>query len=96
MLDAPGLPKGTGAREALRVADPKTVPPLLVVRAGRDAPDLNAALDGFVQDAKARGVPLTLVDMPEAHHAFDMVDDVEASRETMRQTARFLEQHLQP
>ncbi|WP_164014882.1 dienelactone hydrolase family protein [Pyxidicoccus trucidator] len=96
MLDAPALPKGAGPREALRATDAKKVPPLLLVRAGRDAPELNAALDAFAQDAKARGAPLTLVELPEAHHAFDMVDDVESSREAMRQTARFFEQHLQP
>jgi dienelactone hydrolase len=77
MLDAPGLPKGTGAREALGTVDAKKLPPLLVVRAGR-------------------GAPLTLVEVPEGHHAFDLVDDVEPSREAMRQTARFFEQYLTP
>ena len=96
LLDAPGLPKGTRPGDALRAADAKKLPPLMVVRAGRDAPELNAALDAFVQDAKGRGAPLTLVELPEAHHAFDAVDDVERSRETMRRTALFFEQHLFP
>lgn len=96
MLDAPGLPKGTRPREALAAADAKKLTPLLVLRAGRDSPQLNAALDAFVQDAKGRGAPLTLVELPEGHHAFDLVDDVEASRDAMRQTALFFEQYLTP
>lgn len=96
MLDAPGLPRGTRARDALGAVDAKKLPPLLVVRAGRDAPELNAALDAFVQEAKGKGAPLTLVELPEAHHAFDLVDDVERSREAMRQTALFFEQYLNP
>lgn len=96
MFDAPGAPQGTLPRDALRAADAKKLPPLLVVRAGRDMPALNAALDAFVQEAKGRGAPLTLVELPEAHHGFELTDDVEASREAMRQTARFLTQHLRP
>jgi acetyl esterase/lipase len=76
--------------------DAKKLPPLLVVRAGRDAPELSAALDAFVQEAKGKGAPVTLVELPEAHHAFDLVDDVERSREAMRQTALFFEQYLNP
>jgi dienelactone hydrolase len=96
MFDAPGAPPGTLPRDALRTVDAKKLPPLLVVRAGRDMPPLNAALDAFVQDARGRGAPLTLVELPEAHHGFELTDDVEASREAMRQTARFLTQHLRP
>ncbi|MCP3144714.1 prolyl oligopeptidase family serine peptidase [Pyxidicoccus xibeiensis] len=94
LLDAPALPKGTGPREALGTVDAKKLPPLLVVRAGRDSPELNAALDAFVQDAKGRGAPLTLMELPEAHHGFELTDDVERSREAMRQTVRFFEEHL--
>ncbi|NPC84217.1 prolyl oligopeptidase family serine peptidase, partial [Pyxidicoccus fallax] len=94
MLDAPALPKGTRPAEALRAADAKKLPPLMVVRAGRDMPELNAALDAFVKEAKGRRAPLTLVELPEGHHAFDAVDDVERTRETMRQTESFFEQHL--
>ncbi len=96
MFDAPGAPQATLPREALRTVDAKRLPPLLVVRAGRDMPALNAALDAFVQDAQGRGAPLTLVELPEAHHGFELTDDVEASREAMRRTARFLTQHLRP
>jgi dienelactone hydrolase len=96
MFDAPGAPQATLPREALRTVEAKRLPPLLVVRAGRDMPALNAALDAFVQDARGRGAPLTLVELPEAHHGFELTDDVEASREAMRRTARFLTHHLRP
>jgi acetyl esterase/lipase len=49
-----------------------------------------------VQDAKGKGAPLTLVEVPEGHHAFDLLDDVESSRDAMRRTALFFEQSLLP
>ena len=45
----------------------------LLVRAGRDMPELNASID-----------------------AFEFTDDVESSRDAMRRTGAFLNQHLGP
>jgi acetyl esterase/lipase len=50
--------------------------PMLVVRAGRDAmPGLDATLQRFVAAARARELPMTLIDHAEAPHAFDLMDD---------------------
>jgi dienelactone hydrolase len=70
--------------------------PLLLVRAGRDTPELNAGIDAFVKEARRRNAPLTLIELPEAHHAFEFTDDVESSRDAMRRTGAFLNQHLGP
>jgi dienelactone hydrolase len=60
------------------------LPPLLVVRAGRDDPDLNGSIDGFVATAADRGLPVELVEVPDGHHAFDLLDDTDASRAAIR------------
>jgi acetyl esterase/lipase len=70
------------------------LPPFLLVRAGQDYPDLNRSIDEFVAAAEAVGAPVDLVDLPEAHHAFDTVDDTDASRAAIRRVLGFLREHL--
>jgi acetyl esterase/lipase len=64
--------------------------PLLVTRAGKDAPAINHTIDGFVRLAIARNHPLTFINHATAPHAFDLFDDTEATREVIRQIVRFL------
>jgi dienelactone hydrolase len=54
--------------------------PMLVVRAGLDFPGLNRGIDGVVTRALAANVPLTVIGLNGAHHAFDLVDDNDDSR----------------
>ncbi|NTX64798.1 dienelactone hydrolase family protein [Myxococcus sp. CA051A] len=96
LLGGPDVPRGIGPMDGLKAANAKKVPPLLVLRAGLDTPPLNAALDDFVKEARSRGAPLTLMELPEGHHGFELTDDVEDSREAMRKTALFFEEHLLP
>ncbi len=78
------------------VADLPQNMPLFLVRAGKDEmPHLNEALDRFTADALAGNLPVTLVNLPEAPHAFDLLDDREASREVIRQVLAFMQFHLQ-
>ena len=70
------------------------LPPFLLVRAGQDYPDLNQSIDQFAAAAEAAGVPVDLVDLPDAHHAFDTVDDTDASRAAIRRVLGFLGEHL--
>jgi acetyl esterase/lipase len=70
------------------------LPPFLLVRAGQDYPDLNQRIDEFTAAAEAAGVPVELVDLPGAHHAFDTVDDTDASRDAIRRVLSFLREHL--
>ncbi|MDI1449056.1 alpha/beta hydrolase [Polyangium sp. 6x1] len=69
--------------------------PLFLARAGRDeTPGLNATLDRFAAAALARNLPITLTNHPTAPHAFDIVEDSEISRESIRQMLGFLRFHL--
>ena len=73
---------------------PKDVP-LFVMRSGRDEfPQLNETMDRFLAKALAANLPVTLVNQPDAPHAFDLLDDSEASRETIRRLLAFLRFHL--
>lgn len=69
--------------------------PLLITRAGRDQfPAMNASIDRFVRDALRTNLPVTVVNYAGGLHAFDLFDDSRTSRDVVRQTLRFLRQHL--
>jgi dienelactone hydrolase len=69
--------------------------PLMIVRAGRDEfPHLNETLDRFVSKAMECNLPMTLVNHPEAPHAFDVAHDSEMSREVIRRVLGFMRFHL--
>jgi hypothetical protein len=77
------------------VADLRRDVPLLVTRAGRDQfPAVNASVDRFIRQGLIENLPMTFVNHPEGPHAFDLFDDSRASRDIVRQTLRFLRQHL--
>jgi hypothetical protein len=69
--------------------------PLFIARAGNDEmPGLNQRLDRFVSEAIARNLPVTVVNHPTAAHAFDLIDDSDATREIIRQILAFARFHL--
>jgi len=70
------------------------LPPLLVVRAGQDDPGLNRTIDEFVSAAEQRGLAVELVHQPDGHHAFDVADDSNVSREVIRRVLAFLRGQL--
>jgi dienelactone hydrolase len=70
------------------------LPPLLVVRAGQDDPGLNRTIDEFVSAAAQRDLAVELVHQPDGHHAFDVADDSDASREVIGRVLGFLRGHL--
>jgi acetyl esterase/lipase len=77
------------------VADLPRATPLFLARAGQDQfPGLNAAMDRFVAAALQANLPLTLVNYPEAPHAFDLLLDTDTSREVVRQILAFMRFHL--
>lgn len=64
---------------------------LMLVRAGGDQmPRLNASIDAFVHDALQRDLPLTLVNVPGAPHAFDLTHDTPRSLAAIEAVIRFL------
>jgi acetyl esterase/lipase len=68
--------------------------PLFIVRAGQDVAALNETIDRFVAKTVARNLPLTLKNLPNAPHSFDVLDDSDTSRETIRQILAFMRFHL--
>ena len=79
----------------LTVVDLRRDVPICISRAGRDQfPAMNASIDRFVAKALVENVPLTLVNHAEGPHGFDLFDDSRTSRDIVRQTLRFLQQHL--
>jgi len=69
--------------------------PLFLARAGQDqTPRLNETMDAFVRGALGANLPITLANLPGAPHAFDLMQDDEASRDVIRQILAFLRHHL--
>jgi len=69
-------------------------PPILVARAGLDAPFLNAGTDRFVQAALSANVSLDLLNHATGRHGFDILDDDARSREIIARTLEFLRTRL--
>jgi hypothetical protein len=77
------------------LADVRRDVPMLITRAGRDQfPAMNASIDRFIRQGLIENLPITFVNHAEGPHAFDLFDDSRASRDIVRQTLRFLQQHL--
>ena len=69
--------------------------PLFVARAGRDEmPHLNDTIDRCLNRALAINLPVTLVNHRTGPHAFDIVDDSDASRAVIQQIVAFMQCHL--
>jgi hypothetical protein len=104
LLDLDGATDVADAAEQFGFANPgagRTVAalrrdvPLLITRAGRDQfPAMNASIDRFIPEALAHNLPISFVNHAEGAHAFDLFDDGRTSRDIVRQTLRFLQQHL--
>ncbi len=76
-------------------ADLRRDVPLLIMRAGRDQfPAMNASIDRFIRQGLIENLPITFVNHTEGPHAFDLFADSRTSRDIVRQTLRFLRQHL--
>ena len=64
--------------------------PLLFVRAGLDRPPVNEAIAALAARAVAQNAPFTLVNYAGGHHAFEMVDDTDATRRVIDDTLDFV------
>jgi acetyl esterase/lipase len=69
--------------------------PVLMVRAGLDGLGLNRGIGEFVAAANAANAPLTFINIPAAHHAFDLRDDKEISRAVIARTLDFMKAQAQ-
>ncbi|CCN80881.1 putative Esterase/lipase [Vibrio nigripulchritudo SFn27] len=71
------------------------LPPVLVVRAGRDEmPGLNDSIDSFVSQCLRQNQPLTLLNLPNSNHAFDIVDNQGCTQQAIRTILGFFKDRL--
>ncbi len=70
------------------------LPPMLVVRAGRDSQFINNAIDLFVHEAINKNAEIVFYNYPNGQHAFELRDDIEQTRDILRKTFRFLTEKL--
>lgn len=70
--------------------------PLLVVRAGLDRPGLNRDLDSLVAAGVRENAPLRLINYAGGHHAFEIFDDSDATRDVIDQTFDFVTRATRP
>lgn len=80
-----------------RVEDLPAWTPIFLARAGQDQNEgLNASLDAFAASALRGNLPLTLTNHASGPHAFDTLDDSDASRAVIRGIVEFLKAALKP
>jgi len=95
-------PEALGAKAAVLYYGSAEVPivrtdlPILLVRAGKDRPQQNEGIDRLAAQAFSSNAPWTVVNLPGAHHAFDVFDDTEESRTAVRRTVAYLQDRLAP
>jgi acetyl esterase/lipase len=66
------------------------VPPLLIGRAGKDAPFLNSGIDRFAAAALRLNAPLTIMNYAEGDHGFDGLNDTPQSRALIKAALQFV------
>ncbi|MER5409156.1 alpha/beta hydrolase [Streptomyces sp. NPDC002769] len=62
--------------------------PIVLLRAGRETPEIAATVEAFVAAAKNCGAHLELVDVPDGHHGFETLDPTEETRLALRHAMR--------
>lgn len=85
--------------DGLRAISPLTyvdrpMPPLLLVRAGRDHPRINTTILPFISAALEHNQPIELINYPEGVHGFDLEAETPRMRQVMQRTLSFLETYL--
>jgi hypothetical protein len=73
-----------------RIASFRPDLPVLLVRAGLDRPSVNTAIASLAAAAVSQNAPLTLLNHPTGHHAFEMIDDDAATRAVIDRTIAFV------
>jgi hypothetical protein len=88
-------PRGCLVKELADVTyvDPEL--PLFVVKAGKDfIPNINEAMDHFLDYVRAAGAPVTVIDYEEGVHGFDTQQGTDESAEIMAETIAFMKENF--
>jgi dienelactone hydrolase len=74
--------------------------PILFVRAGLDRPGVNgderSGIVAMVATAIAQNAPVSIINNPAGHHAFEMIDDNELTRDVVDRTLDFVKHATSP
>jgi tetratricopeptide (TPR) repeat protein len=70
--------------------------PVLYVRAGLDRPGVNQQIDALSSTAIRQNAPVTFINHAGGHHAFELIDHNDATREVIERTFAFLKSALTP
>jgi dienelactone hydrolase len=70
--------------------------PTLFVRAGLDRPSVNRAMTDLITLAQTQNAPVSVVNYPGGHHAFEMIDDEPATRDVIDATLDFVVRSTSP
>ncbi|HEX2916413.1 MAG TPA: hypothetical protein VH186_36970 [Chloroflexia bacterium] len=97
----PYLPQTTSAEElaafsptALLEQITARIPPVLVVKAGLDRPDLNSLADQFIKLSQSQGQQVKLLNHSLGHHSFDILDNNAESRQIIMETLEFIQKYI--
>jgi hypothetical protein len=66
------------------------------VRAGLDRPPVTRAMTDLIALAQTQNAPVSVVNYPGGHHAFEMVDDEPATRDVIDTTLDFVARSTSP
>ncbi|MFF7731405.1 alpha/beta fold hydrolase [Streptomyces sp. NPDC007984] len=77
-----------------KVVDQAGPLPLVLLRAGRESPEIAATVDAFVSAAGGSTARLDLVDVPNGHHGFETIDPPEETRPALRRAMRSVVAHV--
>jgi dienelactone hydrolase len=86
----------TAIKSAVMYYGAATVPafrrdlPVLLVRAGLDRPGVNSAMIDLTTQATKENTPVTFWNYPGGHHAFEIVDDEDATRDVIDSTIAYV------
>lgn len=68
--------------------------PMLLTRVGKEFPRLAAEQDEFAAAARSQGVDLTVIEVPDGQHGFDVADDTDQSRQALNEALDFVQAQL--
>ncbi len=80
----PGWPVDSRYRPLSAITEPgPAVPPIVLTRVGLEKPDVAATVARFLAVAKDSGVLVEVIDVPNGHHSFDVLDHTDESRDAV-------------
>jgi acetyl esterase/lipase len=94
IMEVPGAAKDDHSTIAALGRDASNAPPIVIARAGRDAPAINSTIDRFLTAANTAGATVDLFSHPSGRHAFDILDAGDRSSQIVRRTLDVLRAQL--